>query len=107
MGRRDAGRWGGGQWGGGGEGEEELARARSGKERWRQEGGQEGVGWGGGDRIGTMGRRLGGGNGEGKMERGQLERGDGEGGNRKGETGGGKGEGEKKGQEEEAFYRWI
>ena len=39
----------------------------------------EGVGWGGGDRIGTIGRRLGGGNGEGKMERGQW----------KGETGGG------------------
>ena len=37
----------------------------------------------------TMGRRLGGGNGEGKMERGQLEGGDGEGGNGKGETGGG------------------
>ena len=54
-------------------GGEELARARSGKERGRQEGGQEGVGWGGGDRIGTVGRRLGGGNGEGKMERGQRE----------------------------------
>ena len=47
------------------------------------------MGWGSGDRIGTMGRRLGGGNGEGKMERGQLEGGDGEGGNGKGETGGG------------------
>ena len=44
-----------GRWGGGGEGGEELARARSGKERGRQEGGQ-GVGWGGGDRIGTIGR---------------------------------------------------
>ena len=75
--------------GGGGEGGEELARARSVKERGRREGGQEGVGWGGGDRIGTMGRRLGGGNGEGKMERGQLEGGDGEGGNGKSETGGG------------------
>ena len=52
----------------------------------RATGGQEGVGWGGGDRIGTMGRRLGGGNGEGKMERGQREGGDG--------RGGGKGEGE-------------
>ena len=76
-----------GQWGG--EGGEELARARSGKERGRREGGQEGVGWGGGNRIGTMGRRLGVGNGEEKMEREQLEGGDGEGGNGKGETGGG------------------
>ena len=52
-----------------------------------------------------MGRRLGGGNGEGKMERGNLK---GEMG--RGATGRGKwdkGEGEKKGQEEEAFYRWI
>ena len=47
-----------GQWGGGGEGGEELARARSGKERGRREGEQEGVGCGGGDRIGTMGWRL-------------------------------------------------
>ena len=60
--------------------------------RWRRagkgqewEGKGEAGGWtrrsgvGGGDRIVTMGRRLGGGNGEG----------------------------EKKGQEEEAFYRWI
>ena len=86
-----------GRWGGGGEGGEELARARSGKERGRQEGGQ-GVGWGVRDRIGTMGRRLGGGNGEGKMERGQREGGDGR---------GGKGNEEKKGKEEEAFYRWI
>ena len=68
-----------GKWGGGGEGGEELAKARSGKERGRQEGGQEGVGWGGGDRIGTIGRILGGGNGEGKMERGQREGGDGRG----------------------------
>ena len=37
------------------------------------------MGWGGGDRIGTIGRRVGGGNGEGKMERGQRERGDGRG----------------------------
>ena len=35
------------------------------------------MGWGGGDRIGTIGRRLGGGSGEGKMERGQREGGDG------------------------------
>ena len=115
MGR---GQWGGGdwdgetgetemgRWGGGGEGGEELARARSGKER-RWEGGQEGVGWGRGDRIGTMGSRLGGGNGEGKMERGQLEGGDGEGATGRGRREGGKGEGEKKGHEEEAFYRWI
>ena len=87
----ERGQWGGGdwdgemgetemgRWGGGGEGGEELARARSGKESARQEGGQEGVGWGGGDRIGTIGRRLGGGNGEGKMERGQREGGDGRG----------------------------
>ena len=56
------------------------------------------MGWGGGDRILTMGRRLGGGNGEGKMGRGATGRGRWE---------GGKGEGKKKGQEEEAFYRWI
>ena len=68
-----------GIWGGGGEGGEEMARARCGKEWGRQEGGQEGVGWGGGDRIGTIGRRLGGGNGEGKMERGSREGGDGRG----------------------------
>ena len=80
-------RWGGGQWGGGGEDGEELARARSGKERGGQEVGQEGVWWLGGDRIGTMGRRLGGGNGEGKIERRQLEGVDGEGGNGKGVTG--------------------
>ena len=67
-----------GRWGGGGEGGEELARARSGKERGRQEGGQ-GVGWRVRDRIGTIGRRLGGDNGEGKMERGQREGGDGRG----------------------------
>ena len=66
KGGRETGR---GQWGGGGEGGEELARASSGKERGRREGGQDRVGWVGGDRIGTMGRRLGGGNGEGKMER--------------------------------------
>ena len=72
-----------GRWGGGGEGGEELARARSVKEKGRQEGGQEGVGWGGGDRIGTIGRRLGGGSGEGKMERGQREWGE------EGERGGG------------------
>ena len=73
------GRWKRLRWGDGeeeGEGGEELARARSGKERGRQEGGQEGVGCGGGDRIGTIGRRLGGGNGEGKMEKGQWEEGD-------------------------------
>ena len=52
------------------------------------------VGWGGGDRRGAMGRRLGGG-----MEREQLEGGDREGGNGKGRQEGGKGEG--------AFYRWI
>ena len=52
-----------------------------------QEVGQEGVWWLGGDRIGTMGRRLGGGNGEGKIERRQLEGVDGEGGNGKGVTG--------------------
>ena len=57
------------RWGGGGEGGEELARARSGKERGRQEGGQ-GVGWGGGDRIGTIGRRLGGEDGKGQREGG-------------------------------------
>ena len=34
---------------------------------------------GGGDRIGTIGRTLGGGSGEGKMERGQREGGDGRG----------------------------
>ena len=77
AGRRGGGDWdgetgetemrrsGGGQWGGGGEGGEELARARSGKERGRRESGQEGLGWLGGDRIGTMGRRLGGEDGEG------------------------------------------
>ena len=85
------------------EGGEELARARSGKERGRREGGQEEVGWGGGHRIGTMGTRLGGGNGEGKMERGQLEGGDGEGATVRGRREGGKGEGEKKGQEGEVF----
>ena len=100
MGR---GQWGGGDWDGemgetemlrwgvGGKGGEELARARSVKERGRQEGGQEGVGWGGGDRIGTIGRRLGGEDGEGSKGRGRRE--------------GGKGNGEKKGKEEEAFYR--
>ena len=76
MGRCERLRWGDGEEEG--EGGEELARARSGKERGRQEGGQ-GVGWGVRDRIGTMGRRLGGGNGEGKMERGQREGGDGRG----------------------------
>ena len=75
------------RWGGGGEGGEQLARARSEKERGRQEGGQEGVGWGGGDRIGTIGRRLGRGNGDGKMERGQLEGGDGRGQREWGEEG--------------------
>ena len=82
------GRWGGGQWEGEGEGGEELARARSGKERGS--GRVDKKEWGGerGDRIGTMGRRPGGGNGEGKMEE-QLEGGEGEGGNGKGETGGG------------------
>ena len=49
---------------------EELARARSGKEKGRQEGRQEGVEWGAGDRIGTIGRRLGGGNGEGQRDGG-------------------------------------
>ena len=39
RGRRERLKWGGGQWGGGGEGGEELARARSGKERGRREGG--------------------------------------------------------------------
>ena len=74
------GRWGEtemGRWGGGGEGGEELARARSGKER----------GGGGGTRSGVESarqdwdnrRRLGGDNGEGKMERGQREGGDGRG----------------------------
>ena len=65
------------------------------------------MGWGGGDRIGTMGRRLRGGNGEGEMEREQLEGGDGEGATGRGRREGGNGEGEKKGQEEEALYRWI
>ena len=60
------------------EGGEELARDRSGEGSWRREGGQEGMGWGGGDRIGTMGRRLGGGNGE-EAGRGQWGGGDGEG----------------------------
>ena len=88
----------------GGNGEEEGKVEKSwqgpgvGRKGGRCEAGQEGVGWGGGDRIGTMGRRLGGGNGEGKMGRGATGRGRRE---------GGKGEGEKKGQEEEAFYRWI
>ena len=41
----------------------------------------------GGDRIGTIGRRLGGGNGEGKMERGQREGGDGRGQREWGEEG--------------------
>ena len=55
-----------------------------------------------------MGRRLGGGNGEGKIERRQLEGGrwgggQREGGDRNWVTGEGKREGEKK----EAFYRWI
>ena len=48
-----------------------------------------------------MGRRLGGGNGEGEMEREQLEGGDGEGATGRGRREGGKGEGKKKGQEEE------
>ena len=98
MGRGETGmgRWGEtemGRWGGGGEGGEELARARSGKERGRQEGGQEGVGWGGGrqdwdnreetgrgqcggeDREGAMGRGRRGG---GQRERGEeWERGGG------------------------------
>ena len=39
------------------------------------------------------------------MERGQLEGGDGEGAIGRGRREEGKGEGEKKGQEEEAFYR--
>ena len=53
----------------GGNGEEEGKVEKS----WQG----PGVGRGGGDRIGTMGRRLGGGNGEGKMGRGQREGGDG------------------------------
>ena len=69
-------RWGDGE---GGNGEKEKSWQGPGKERGRREGGQEGVGWGGGDRIGTMGRILGGGNREGKMERGQREGGDGRG----------------------------
>ena len=102
-------RWGDGE---GSNGEEEGKVEKS----WQEPGvGRKGGGgrvdkkeWGG---EGETGLRQwggdGGGNGEGKMERGQLEGGDGEGGNGKGETGGGKGEGEKKLQEEEAFYRWI
>ena len=76
-----------------GDGEEEGKVEKSwqgpgvGRKRGRQEGGQEGVGWGGGDRIGTIGRRLGGGNGEGKMDRGQREGGDGRGARGGGEEG--------------------
>ena len=47
------------------------------------------MGWGGGDRRGAIGRRLGWDKGEGEMETGNLEGGDGEVGNGKGETGGG------------------
>ena len=55
-----------GRWGGGAMVRRSGRWRRAGKDQeWegkgRQEGGQEGVGWGGGDRIGTMGRRLGGG----------------------------------------------
>ena len=39
TGETEMARWGGGQWRGGGESGEELARARSGKERRRWEGG--------------------------------------------------------------------
>ena len=76
MGRRERLRWGDGEGGNGGEegeGGEEMARARSGKQRGRREGGQEGVGWGGGDRIGTMGRRLGGGQWGGEDGEGNLK----------------------------------
>ena len=83
---------------------EEMTRARSGKEKgeaggWTR---RSGVGRGGGDRIGTMERRLGGGNGEGKMR----------GGNLKGEmgreaTGRGRQEGGKGGAEEGARGRGI
>ena len=89
MGR---GQWGGGDWDGEIE-ENEMGRRRG---RWRRagkgqewEGKGEAGGWtrrsgvGRGDRIGTIGRRLGGGNGEGKMERGQREWGE------EGERGGG------------------
>ena len=63
---------------------EELARARSGKERGRREGGQEGVGWlgetglgqWGGDWEEAMGRgRWRGGNFKGEMGRGATGRG--------------------------------
>ena len=75
-----------------------------GKGRWRRAGkGQE---WGGEEETG-LGQWLGGGNGEGEMEREQLEGGNGEGATGRGGREGGKGEGEKKGQEEEALYRWI
>ena len=60
MGRRERLRWGdggGGQWGGGREGGEELARARSGEGRGRQDwdnGEETGRGqWGGGDGEGA------------------------------------------------------
>ena len=65
-------RWGGGQWGGGGEGGEELARARSGKERGRRKGGQEGVGWLGETGLGQWGGDWEEAMGRGKMERRQL-----------------------------------
>ena len=69
-----------GRWGGGGEGGEELARARSGKEKGRQEGGQEGVGWGEGRQDWDNSEETG---------RGAAGRGRWRGGKGKGETGGG------------------
>ena len=51
-----------------------VGRKRGGRRVDKKEWGGEG-----GDRIGTIGRRLGGGSREGKMERGQREGGDGRG----------------------------
>ena len=68
------------------------------KKEWGGEG-ETGLGQWGGDWEGAMGRgRWRGGNLKGEMGSGATGR---------GRQKGGKEEGEKKGQEEEAFYRWI
>ena len=110
MGRHERLRWGDRE---GGNGEEEgkvekswqgpgVGRKGGGgrvdKKEWGGEG-ETGLGQWGGDWEGPMGRgRWRGGKLKGEMGRGATGRGRQE---------GGKGEGEKKGQEEEAFYRWI
>ena len=87
-GGRETGRGNGDGAMGGGNGEGETGMGRWERLRWgdgEEDGKVEkswqgpGVGRKGGDRIGTIGRRLGGGNGEGKIERGQREGGDGRG----------------------------